>query len=231
MNAVKVIRIVRTLRFVRILKLLGKFKRRYRMTPVFVSRTVSLSVTVVVLALIGFAFLDGGRVLKPKSSEVRMVISNSLKGGKSVPLSELISGTESVIFIKKDNKTVYQSMPESSFRARFIGDDYSVQTLNPYQVTFNNKDVKRTEAFINMLALSIILGILLFMATFYRFFFNRHVSVLLSTMTRGFKTADYSTAVRTDERRADFEIYQLADQYNGKWLPLKRKILELKKNR
>jgi len=91
--------------------------------------------------------------------------------------------------------------------------------------------LQRTEAYIDMLAFSVILGTFLLMLTFYRSFFKRHVTGILEPVLRGFKTAEYSTAVRIDEKRSDFETYRLADQYNRKWLPVKRKILDAKRGR
>jgi hypothetical protein len=46
-------------------------------------------------------------------------------------------------------------------------------------------------------------------------------------MLRGFQTTSYSTPVRI-KKNAEFEINQLADEYNRKWLPVKSKIIELK---
>ena len=64
---------------------------------------------------------------------------------------------------------------------------------------------------------------------------NLHVLAVKRTvggmMLRGFKTIDYSTPVRVQDNRRDFEIYQLAEQYNKKWLPIKRRIIEIKKSK
>jgi hypothetical protein len=159
LEAVRVSRVVRSLELARILKIArilkfsGGSRRRSPMTPFFVARAFTLPVAAVILALIGFCFVDGG----------------------AAPT--------------------------------------------------------RTEAYIDMLAFSVILGTFLLMLTFYRSFFKRHVTGILEPVLRGFKTAEYSTAVRIDAERSEFETYQLADQYNRKWLPLKRKILEAKRGR
>ncbi len=50
-------------------------------------------------------------------------------------------------------------------------------------------------------------------------------------MLRGFRTTGYSTPVRVVENKKDFEIYELAEQYNKKWLPIKRRIIELKQQK
>jgi hypothetical protein len=159
LEAVKVSRVVRNLEFARILKIARNLKfsggrsRRSPMTPFFVARAFTQPVAVVILALIGFCFINGGE--------------------------------------------------------------------NP----------ERTESYIDLIAVSIILGTFLLSLTFFRYFFKRHVTGIIEPMLRGFKTAEYSTAVRIDEGRSGFETYQIADQYNRKWLPVKRKILEAKRGR
>jgi hypothetical protein len=69
------------------------------------------------------------------------------------------------------------------------------------------------------------------MTTIYRRFFNRHIASATNVMYRGFRTTDYSTPVRIQNNRMEFEIYQLADQYNKKWLPIKRRIIEIKREK
>jgi hypothetical protein len=69
------------------------------------------------------------------------------------------------------------------------------------------------------------------MTTVYRRFFNRHIASPVNVMFRGFKTSEYSTPVRIQEKRTDFEIYQLAEQYNKKWLLIKRRIMEIKREK
>lgn len=86
-------------------------------------------------------------------------------------------------------------------------------------------------AHVGMLAASVTLCVFLLAVTFFRSFFKKHVAAVLEPMLRGFKTAEDSTEVRIDGSKSSFETYQIADQYNRKWLPLKRKILEAKRGR
>jgi hypothetical protein len=82
-----------------------------------------------------------------------------------------------------------------------------------------------------MPAASITLCTFLLAATFFRYSFKKHVAAVLEPMLRGFRTAEYLTEVRIDGTKSGFETYQIADQYNRKWLPVKRKILEAKRGR
>jgi hypothetical protein len=89
----------------------------------------------------------------------------------------------------------------------------------------------RAEAFTRLLAQAAILVALVLSVTSLRSFFRRHLTLVLGPVLRGFRSAEYSTPLRIDEKWADLETYRIADQYNRKWLPLKRKILEAKRGR
>jgi uncharacterized membrane protein YozB (DUF420 family) len=90
---------------------------------------------------------------------------------------------------------------------------------------------QRTEAYVDLLAASVTLCTFLLATIIFRSFFKKHVTGVIAPMLRGFKTAEYSTEVRIDAAKSSFETYQIADQYNRKWLPVKRKILEAKRGR
>lgn len=229
LKIIKVFRIARTLRFLRPLKLLGKIKRKYRMSPIFLSRAIAISITVIILALIGFSFLDKGTVVQSKSAESQILLENYIKSSSTHNFKELLTGAESVLFIKKGNETVYKNLSDRDFQDNYFNDDFYMKKIDSYEIYFNNKDAKKIHSFINMIIFSIMIGIIIGFSTFYRRFFNRHISRVASVILRGFKTADYSTAVRIDNNKKDFEIYQIADQYNRKWLPIKRRIIEIKK--
>lgn len=230
LKIIKVFRIARALRFLRPLKLFGKIKRKYMMSSIFLSRAISISITVIILSLIGFSFLDRGNVVQSKSAGSQILLENYIKSSSTHNYEELLKGSESVLFIKKGTETVYKSLSDRDFHDNYFNDDFYTKRINSYEIYFNNKDAKRIHSFINMTVFSIIIGIIVGFSTFYRRFFNRHISGVAHVILRGFKTADYSTAVRIDINKKDFEIYQIADQYNRKWLPIKRRIIEIKKD-
>jgi hypothetical protein len=226
---VKVFRILRTLRFLRPLKFFGKIKKRYKMSPIFLAKAISISIGVIILVLIGFSFIKGENGPHSKSEEAEHLVNNYIKNTLSPDFSGLLSGTDSVLFVKKGNETVYRSISEAGFEKNYFGDDFTVSRIGGYEVYFSNMDLKRAQAFRNITFYSIIIGIILGFTVIYRRFFNRHVSEVARVMLKGYKTEEYSTPVRIDKKRKDFETYLVADQYNRKWLPLKRKIIEIKK--
>ncbi len=231
LKIVKVIRVARTLRFIRTLKILGKIKQRYRMTPKFISKVVSLVITIIVISLIGFSFVNNGNVIQSNYVEVQKLLKNYIESNSSHNFNDLLSGTDSVLFIDRENETIYRSITRLFFQNNYLYDDYYITRVHDYEIYFNNKDMKKTLAFINMIAFSMIIGIIIAVSIIYKRFFNKHIVRVINVMLKGFRTEDYSTAVRINERKKDFEIYQMADQYNRKWLPVKRKIIEIRRRK
>jgi len=227
----KTIRIIRIFRFIRAMKLLGKVKTRYVMTPRYVGAPVLIVIAVCVAALIGFTYLEDERIIRPKAEEVRAVLASSMEVEDPENLHLFFSESRSLLFIEADGETVLQNIDPGVFESSYFNDDYYVVEMGEYEVYLDRKDVKRAHALINMTVFDIIIAAINFITTIYRRFFNRHVASATSVMLRGYKTTEYSTPVRIQENRRDFEIYQLAEQYNKKWLPIKRRIIELKKQK
>ena len=225
---VKIVRIARTFRFLRTLKIFYRFRKRYVMTSKYISGIAGIVIAVVLLTLIGYSFIDKGTVITSNSTVMEKVLSSYLTNKKGGDFDNLLKNTDSVLFIKDNKKIIYQKISLTDFNKSFFNDDYYKRKIGKYIVYFNNKDRKKILSFINMMAYTTILGIILLLAIPYRHLFNKHITSILSTMIKGFKKSSYMTPVRIDTKRLYLESYQLAQQYNKKWLPVKRKILELK---
>ncbi len=228
---VKIVRIVRTFRFLRTLKLFNKIKRKYVITSRYISSIAAISIAVVLLSVIGFSFINGGNVIKSSSIAVENVLRSYLEDEKNPDFSKLLKNDNTVLFIKNNKSIVYQKISLTEFNNSFMNDDFYKKKIGSYLIYFNNKDAKSIASYINMLAFSIIIGIIIIISLPYRYMFNKHIVSIIAIMLRGFKKSSYMTPVRIDEKRSELESYQLAEQYNRKWLPLKRKILELREKR
>jgi len=231
LKAFKIVRVVRAFRFFRALKILGKIRPRYYLTPRYISRAVLIATAVVIASLMGFNFLDQGKVVSSRSMELHKLLENYIKQEENPDFNTLLSHTDLVLFISSAHRVVYESIDEKSFHYNYLNNDYISKQAGAYQIYYSVKDAQRTGSFINMLSFSMIIGILLFFNTIYRKSINRHISEPLRVMIRGFSSAKYLTPVRINKRNKDIETYKLGEQYNRKWLPVKKKLLELKKNK
>lgn len=228
LKIVKAIRIARILRFFRTMKIFNKTKYMNKMTQKFLSRALTITISTIVIALIGFSFLDRN-VIEPKSLEVQKILSYYMETEPYPSFKDILGKTESVLFIKKGEGILYQGISDRFFQKNYFLDDYLKRSMDEYEVYLDNKDAKRVHAFINMLSFSMIIGIIIVITTLLRGFFNKHISTVTVVMLKGFKNPDYLTPVRIEEGKEDLEIYQLANQYNRKWLPIKNRIIKIKK--
>jgi hypothetical protein len=224
-------RIIRVFRFVRAMKLFGKIKTRYVMTPRYVGAPVLIVAAISIAVLISFTYLEDRWNIQPRAEELRAVLvpAMELEEPENFPL--FFSGSKSLLFIEEEGETVFRNIEPEDFDTGYFNDDYYTLQIGTYTVYLDRKDIKRTYALINMLVFDIIIASIVLITLIYRPFFNRHIASVTSVMLRGFKTIDYSTPVRVQDNRRDFEIYQLAEQYNKKWLPIKRRIIEIKKSK
>jgi len=231
LKIVKTIRIIRIFRLIRAMKLFGKVKTRYLMTPRYVAAPIIIVIAISVIALFGFSFLENEKIIQPKAEEVARVLSAYVAMEDDIDFNLLFADADSLLMIQSDGNTIYRNIDRDIFEERYLNDDYYNVEVGPYVLYLDNKDVKRTYALINMMVFDIIIAFIIIMTTLYRRYFNRHIASPVNVMYKGFKTTDYSTPVRIQENRKDFEMYQLAEQYNKKWLPIKRRIMEIKREK
>lgn len=226
----RIMRAVRVLRFIRTLKIFGKLKPKYAMTPKLISPVLTITISLIVASLIGFYYFESGKVIQSRFTEVERIVKNFLENPIKKDLKNFLKDTQTLLFIKQEEVYLYQGMSLESFKTQYLHDDYGIENLGGYEFYFSNKDVNKIYASVHLLVFSMITGTIITTLLFYRRYLNKHISNVTLVMLKGFKSAHYSVPIRIDEKRSEFEIYRLADQYNRKWLPIKRRIIELKKN-
>ena len=231
LKIIKIMRLVRVLRFIRTLKFFGKVRNKYAMTPKYIAAVLTITITASVVSLVSFNYLEQGRIIISESAQVERLLSNPEHRESDEKISYFASTTDAVIFVKRNGNTVYRSMSDYLFNKHFMQDDYYTSKFDDYEVYFSTKDVQKVHAFINLLVFSLIILTIIGTVTLFRRYFNRHISSVVNVMTKGFTKEGYSTLVRIKRDKTEFEIYRLADQYNRKWLPIKRRIIELRRKR
>jgi hypothetical protein len=231
LKIVKTIRIIRIFRFIRAMKLFGKVKTRYVMTPRYVAAPILIVITIAVVALMGFSYLENEKIIQPRAEEVKRIVSAYVAMEDKEDFDLLFADAGSLLMIESDGNTIYRNIDEAVFKESYLNDDFFTEVVDEYVLYLDNKDVKRSHALINMMVFDIIIAVIIVMTTIYRRYFNSHIATPVNVMFKGFKTTDYSTPVRIQENRKDFEMYQLAEQYNTKWLPIKRRIMEIKREK
>ena len=231
LKVIKTVRVVRTLRFLRTLKLFGKTKPRYVMSSRYVARVLVIVIGVMIAALVGFTFVYSGKVIQPKAFEAQKIIENYIRSEDNPQFELIMPGVDSVLFVEREEEILYQGIDRKMLEDRFLSDEFYTSSINGYEVTFSTKDRTKVLAFINLIVYSMIVASIIAVTTLFRRFFNRHIANSVGVMLKGFKSLDYSTPVRIITGAKDLEIYDLADQYNRKWLSVKRRIVEIKESK
>ena len=113
---------------------------------------------------------------------------------------------------------------ENSYRK----DDYFISHAGDYEIYLQTKDLKNIYSFINLLAIAMILGVFIIIVTHFRSYFNEHYSESVAVMLRGYTSSSFLGNAPMKKKKKELEIYRLTKQYNKKWLPLKKKIIEIK---
>ena len=230
-KTVRVSVIAKALRFGRVLKLFDKVKSEYVMTPGFLKRILAITTAIIIAIVIGFYFVKDGSVYQTKSSEVKEILSNYIESEVNrEDIQKLLSGTESVLFIKKGDDTIYKSISELFFENSFLKDDYFISSTDGYEIYLQTKDLKTIHSFINLMSFSMILGIFIIIITIFRKYFNEHISETVTVMLKGYRSPSYLGKAPMKQEKKELEIYQLTRQYNKKWLPLKKRIMEIKES-
>lgn len=229
LKIVRIMRMVRTLRFVRVLKLFGKVKSPFVMTPRYVSGVLVMVIAANVAALVGFTYFENGAFLVPQAQKTRELVERYMALEQEAPDPvPLIRGDESVLFVKSQGQVVHTNIEQEEFSRRFLGSDYFTADIGGYRFFFSTKDAKTAYALVHLALFGAVLLSVLLVTTLYRRSFNRHVTGVLGVMIRGFRSAGYSTPVQVPPGKAQYETYRLGEQYNRKWLPVKQRILEIK---
>jgi len=233
LKTAKMIRVARALRVIRALKFLGRVKKRYFMTPRYIARAITLSTGALILILMGFSYSFSERVFSPEAKEINNMLASYIKNYPEIEtgdvLINLASGSDKVLMIEWSGEIIYKKQGLESIEDNFMPYEYTSQVIGDYKIYYSLLDTSVGLSYVNLLVFSGIILIIILFSTLYRAFFNKHITKPATCMLRGFKTISFNTATPIHERFSDFEIYKLAEQYNKKWLPLKKRLLELKR--
>ena len=218
-------------RFGSILKIFGKMRNAYVMTPQFVASTLIMTITVGIASLIGFTLYENGEYIEPRSLVLKEALEKYMVGSDSPDFAFLVQDVEEVLFVRAGEEILYRNIDQKTFSERYMEDDYYRETIGNYQFYFDVKDVRKIRALIHIMIFTIIVLTVVLIATLFRRLLNKHVTSVLNVMIKGFTIENYSTPVRIKRGKEQYETYQLANQYNKKWLAIKKKILEIKRRK
>ncbi|MCG8571792.1 MAG: ion transporter [Spirochaetes bacterium] len=245
---IKAIRVTRILRLLRVLKIFGKIKN---VESVMAQRHISVISTIVVLTIILFMFVTATLQRLNLVSSSTHTIENHEKSltlainemnnvlEKDQFLSAVYANAavqENILMIKYGGEKIYLKKQFSEKDIEKLMSDIEEGAVvdrslanSGILIYYSRENLVKMSALENLSNFFLILVVLFMIVIIYTRHFAQTVTDPIFVMRNGFEQRDYTLAVKIPENYQDDDIFQLANDYNTRWLPAKmRKLNELK---
>ncbi|MBN1525225.1 MAG: ion transporter [Spirochaetales bacterium] len=239
LKVLKVVRIARVLRFLRIIKLFRNIKYAdSKMTQRHMMRITTLIITTVVIVIFGFSILQNTLLAETHSQTASTVVWRQIVAANNAAHSPagvrtvltLYAKTESLVWEISDptGKAVYSRYSPTEIQERFIKSSDYEHFFDPktgITAVLDTRPVLYQEAIQNLLFFSlvvILVGVLVFL---YSPHFALTVSDPVLIMKNGMKDPHYNLEIKIPALYKDDDVYELAEEYNEVFLPLKDRDL------
>lgn len=221
LKVVKAIRIARILRLLRVLKIFKQIKNTdSEMAQRHVSKITSLAVSVFVFVLLFasiFSHLLGMPSAETKHEKMMVdAVMTWTEGGRE--------GAEmygDLLIVKDAGETVFTRFDNDYYAGNFGFEDYQYAEYKGFEFFFDSRDIQKIQATDNILYFIIILALVMAYMMLYSPHFAITVSDPIHVMKRGLEEKSYNFEVKIDPDYKDDDIFQLAEDYNSIFLPMK----------
>jgi len=251
LKTAKAIRVTRILRLIRVIKLFGKIQNTESvMTNQHLGTISTISVVSLVLVLVISNFLpflhlsDHNQYLKKKTVEVQNLFNvETIKYKKKrikapsekwiishIRRSESLKDVISLSKIKKKySKILYKNKKYNDLIHYAYHQKIQINKNYSMRLAYHQADVLGAK--ISILILFAILFVILALMFIYSGIFAKTISDPIYVMQKGLVDWNYNLEVKVNNQRKDEEIMQLANSFNIKWLPLKNRIYNYRKEK
>ncbi|UCF97222.1 MAG: ion transporter [Spirochaetaceae bacterium] len=231
LKVIKAIRIARILRFLRIVKIFRRIKNvSSPMAQRHVASITAISVTVLVLCLLFFTLFSSStqlRGLDTAISDQQEAIADHLEQKTDDPAAfvqalETLQNTQTnLLIVKYRGQTVYSRYSDETYANTFAPGDYTYLPEEELELFFDQRPYVSQLARESVLFFIIVVLIVLAYLLIYSPHFAITVSDPIHVMRRGLEETDYNLEVKIPERYENDDVFELAELYNEKYLPLK----------
>ncbi len=237
LKTAKAIRVTRILRLIRVIKIFGRIQNtNSAMTnrQIATISTISVVSLVVVLTISQFVpFLsvgDHNEYLAQRTRELSPLFDAGGIAEKSA-VDYIGKSADDVIDIHDPNNILVYQSPEINqlkWTAYHAG---RIPLKNGYTMSLSYYRVDAEHARLSLLILIIILSLILSFMFIYTGIFAHQISDPIYIMDKGFREWDYNLEVKVNQDYLHEEIFQLAQIYNARWLPLKNQVHNYRKSK
>jgi hypothetical protein len=231
LKVIKAIRIARILRFLRIIKIFRKIKNvSSPMAQRHVASITAISVTVIVASLLFFTLFSstaeiGG--LDTAFSQQQKAVAGHLADRTDSPsdfvlaLNTLKDTQPNLLIVKFRGQTLFSRYSNNYYTQYFAPGDYSYLFSGELELFFDQLDYVSQLSRESILFFLIVVLVVLAYLLIYSPHFALTVTDPIHVMRRGLEEADYNLEVKVPGRYRHDDVFELAEQYNRKYLPLK----------
>jgi hypothetical protein len=238
LKVLKAVRIARILRFLRVIKIFKNIKyTESAMAQRHIARITSLTITSIVLILFVFSTLSGfiiipgleANSIQRQESLVRLVDKAYQTSPKTpwfrTTINEL--DTSLIQIVDKNHTVLFSRFPDHVLNNYYMKDDLTerVNSTDTLRLIFDHKPIQQDISRQNILVFSMIIIIMIC----YLFIYSPHFAITITdplhVMKQGMENKNYNLEVKIVDEYKDDDIFELAQVYNEKFLPLKDREL------
>lgn len=229
LKVVKAIRIARILRLLRVLKIFKQIKyTNSKMAQHHVTKITSISVSAFVFILLVFSLLSSLIGLPKTDTEIsaknrleaeNLVYSNN--GSLDDRLKVYSEINEDLLIVEYKQKTVFSRYENSYYEKMFSPEEWEPLEIGDFKFFFSLKAAVKIQSRENIQFFVLVVVMVLIYMFYYSPHFAINITDPIQIMKKGFREKDYALEVEIREKYRDHEIFQLAEAYNEKYLPLK----------
>lgn len=231
LKTAKAIRVTRILRLIRVVKIFGKIQNsESHMTNRHVGMVSTISVVALIFVMILSTFVpfihfgDRDEYHAVRKKELTYIFHNAPSDEwLSDYLSNSLSTRQDIISVNK-RSTDDNIFTNSNFRELNESAYPDTMIIGNYKIRLSYFPADQRHAKFSLVMHFSILAIILAMMLFYSRIFAQQVADPAFVMVRGLNEWGYNFEVRVDPNYRDDEIFELADAFNVRWLPLKNRI-------
>ena len=223
LKIIKAVRIARILRLLRVLKIFGRIRHTdSRMVQRHVALVSSLSVSVLVFGLLVFSMLGSGAGEEARQRVAQVLgEARSRAGGLDLALSVLAPADPALLVVREQGVPRFSRHDDEYFTREFAAGDYAYLRWAELELFFDLRPHLRELAAQSLLFQALVILLVLGFVLLYAAHFALTVSDPVQVMRRGLAERDYHLEVRVPPAYRDDEVFELAREYNERYLPLK----------
>jgi len=238
LNLLKTVKIVRVARILRVLRMLKVVRQLKQTNSVMAQRHVgkiatSVLTTCILVFSVGSFLLQSvsGKSFEQMYWESVESTSDTLNKASSTELNATVQTVARVLpfllKVKAEGKDIFLRHDSFYLATRFGPYDYFYEQRGSLELYFDYRPLTRLQAEQSLLIFIIVLGLLLVLLLYYAPHFAITVTDPLFVMLKGFKEPSYNLEVKIPPHFKEDEVFQLAEQYNEEYLPLKQRNLSM----